>query len=422
MLLSNYVLKCWFDRSFPLSVSRTELAIRGSTVPVFSRLSLALGVFAMFKDSGSGAARRGFTLIELLVVIAIIAVLIALLLPAVQAAREAARRLQCTNNIKQIALAAANYESSNGTFPLGRMFNYCYNSSSGLSASNDCDYWGHIPRILSFAEQQTVFNTINFMDTPYGCRNSTIASTGITMLWCPSDGTISGLRLFEACAGWDGTTVPITFGNYAGMVGSYMPNNPIDARFPSATEMSLENGMFPDTGTPTSVNSKGGGGRSPVKYASITDGTSNTIAFAETAHGKYVNYTGSNSAGNNDWYGDGWWADSDFGDATISSYYPPNFPINPSYYANGFWQNPDGCDIDNIPVLSSNSYHPGGINAGFADGSVHFIKNSISSWNSLAIKRIQGSASCVVPPGTQSGVWQSLSTINGGEVLSSDSY
>src|SRR5580658_8735295 len=101
MLLSNYVLKCWFDRSFPLSVSRTELAIRGSTVPVFSRLSLALGVLAMFKDSGSGAARRGFTLIELLVVIAIIAVLIALLLPAVQAAREAARRIQYTNNMKQ---------------------------------------------------------------------------------------------------------------------------------------------------------------------------------------------------------------------------------------------------------------------------------------------------------------------------------
>jgi prepilin-type processing-associated H-X9-DG protein len=88
------------------------------------------------------------------------------------------------------------------------------------------------------------------------------------------------------------------------------------------------------------------------------------------------------------------------------------------------YQNPDGCDGgNNILPMSSASNHPGGVNVGFADGSVHFIKNSISSWNSLGITRAPlNGANCVIPPGTVPGVWQSLSTINGGEVISADAY
>ena len=297
------------------------------------------------------------------------------------------------------------------------MYNWCF-KTSGIC--NDGEYWGAIPRLLVFAEQQALYNAINWMDIPYGCRNSTVAGAGITMLWCPSDGTIAGLRFYEACAGWDGTTVPLTYCDYATMAGTYIPNN---GKFPPTLALlNAENGVYPEAGTPTYINPGSPGTRGPITIASVTDGTSNTVAFAEIAHGKFETI-GCTTAGCCDWEGCGWWADSGFADSTISSYYPPNIPINPLYYTTGVWQSPDGCDsrTGNIPTFTSMSFHPGGVNCGFADGSVHFIKSSISSWNSLAIQRINSPA-CTVPPGVQQGVWQSLSTINGGEVISSDQY
>src|SRR4051812_24180729 len=130
--------------------------------------------------------RPGFTLIELLVVIAIIGVLIALLLPAVQAAREAARRAQCVNNLKQIGLGLHNYESTNGVFPPGRINTY-------VAGNGHC--WGAYSQMLPFLEQKAVFDAMNFSMNPdpdyttsTAVANRTAAVTVVSALLCPSDG------------------------------------------------------------------------------------------------------------------------------------------------------------------------------------------------------------------------------------------
>ncbi len=348
----------------------------------------------------------GFTLIELLVVIAIIAVLIALLLPAVQAAREAARRAQCTNNLKQLALGAMNYESANGTFPMGRNMQ-AYISASG-SPQGYHDGWGQFASLLLYTEQAPVYDAMNVMLGPYQLRNSTVPVMGLSLLWCPSDGVISGLRVFAQGAAWDGSLLGTTYTSYRGVCGTFMPG----MAYNQQTLGSMQ-GVFPDTGR--GWYSPGSPSQPPVRIASITDGTSNTFMFGESAQGKLSQANCPYCP----FEGDGWWADADYGDSTMATFYPPN--LKGADVTIG----PASCDPSGtVAGESATSFHAGGCNFAFADGSVHFIKDSIASWNWQQMRTIQVSNNCIpiLPAGQPMPVYQALSTRNGGEVISSDSY
>ena len=251
----------------------------------------------MNRTSRPRDVRPGFTLIELLVVIAIIAVLIALLLPAVQAAREAARRAQCTNNLKQLALAAANYESANTVFPQGSKWQYYLGNWSWVDAS-------------IFVQMSQYFEQIEHLQLleskPRGLPggNLTMDAIGISALWCPSDGT-AGIKMNLGNSYFDGP-MPQTNGfnvfytNYAAMAGIWnsWPTNGLSS-IPQMVPFSL--GIF-YTGSATRI-------------AGITDGTSNTFLIAETAHGMIA-------PSDQPWWHH--WFAGDHGDTEIDAMYGPN--------------------------------------------------------------------------------------------------
>jgi len=336
----------------------------------------------------------GFTLIELLVVIAIIAVLIALLLPAVQSAREAARRMQCINNLKQVGLGLANYESAVGTLPPSMTMAGVGNALSWISG------WSAQARILPHMEGSSMFNAANLSLWKEEPQNTTVVAMSVSSFICPSE-----IKPEPALKDYGYTGVI----NYGFCMGDWYIFGGVGAQ---------------DNRAAFSHNR----GR---RLAAITDGLSNTVMAAEVkayqaaSHCKSVPLSTINDPNNvpppdaspnavAPEYNSGAcpfftlfhveWSDGNVHATGYSTAWPPNFRIVGTRPDNlGVDLDLNGINEENggpsFSAITARSYHPGGVNVLFGDGSARFVKSTVA--------------------GT---VWRALGTIAGGEVLSGDSY
>jgi prepilin-type N-terminal cleavage/methylation domain-containing protein/prepilin-type processing-associated H-X9-DG protein len=359
---------------------------------------------------------RGFTLIELLVVIAIISVLIALLLPAVQSAREAARRAQCVNNLKQIGLAIHNYISTNDCVPAAGFPAWVQESQYYICNG---DFSIHA-RLLPYLEQQNLYNAANFSFAVFNSTvgdliNHTVQATRLTAFLCPSDtppnwyiqGTNSQIEDIRAPGN-----------NYFGSVGS-------SYEFDASWTGGPPNGVFSYLGASNNANATinpvpTSKSFAPVTLAGIRDGTSNTIAFGEWKVGDGninqisltdIIFTGqypqgvtrgtptmqmpggapglipwlqnctANASNTTDRGGGKVASIGEVWASALIGYSFGNVLVGPNAKYNSCSINASGT-LANPGAFGLSSYHPGGVNTLFADGSVHFVKDSIS-WTTL---------------------------------------